>query len=99
MSGGKEKERLGVAAEMMAEQVEGTGGVTESAGNLRDGLVLDEISAEGFILALLWLIRFKKESADVTYVFRCSYRHSCNFPHRHLCVNGEILTSARQMAL
>jgi hypothetical protein len=38
---------------MMAEKVEGTLCVTESAdSNLRDGLVLDEISAEGFILVL-----------------------------------------------
>ena len=36
----------------MAEKVEGTLCVTESTGNLRDGLVLDEISAEGFIWVL-----------------------------------------------
>ena len=43
----------GTGAEMMAEKVEGTLCVTESAdSNLRDGLVLDEISAEGFILVL-----------------------------------------------
>jgi len=74
----------GTGAEMMAEKVEGTLCVTESAdSNLRDGLVLDEISAEGFILVLFWLIRFKKESTNVTYVFKCSYRHSCNFLHNH----------------
>jgi len=43
---------LGVVAELMAEDAEGAGGVTEATGDVGRGLLIDEEGAEGFVLAL-----------------------------------------------
>ncbi len=43
---------LGIMAELMAKDAEGAGGVAEAAGHVGRGLLIDEESAEGFVLAL-----------------------------------------------
>jgi hypothetical protein len=39
-------------AELMAKDAEGAGGVAEAAGDVGRGLLIDEVGAEGFVLAL-----------------------------------------------
>ncbi|MGA2120406.1 MAG: hypothetical protein ABSH56_37505, partial [Bryobacteraceae bacterium] len=41
-----------VVAELITQDPEGAGGIAEAAGDIGGGLVLDEVSTEGFILAL-----------------------------------------------
>jgi hypothetical protein len=43
---------LRVVAELIAKDAEGAGGVAEAAGDVAGGLLIDEVSAEGFVLAL-----------------------------------------------
>jgi hypothetical protein len=43
---------LGVVAEVVAENAQGVGGITEAAGDLGAGQFLDEEGAEGFVLAV-----------------------------------------------
>jgi hypothetical protein len=42
----------GIVAKMVAQDAEGAGGVGEAAGDLGTRELLDEVSAEGFILAV-----------------------------------------------
>ena len=50
---GEEEGGLGVVAEVVAEDAEGTWGIAESAGDVLGWAGLDEVGAEGFVLALL----------------------------------------------
>ena len=43
---------LGIVTELMAEDAEGAGGIAKAAGDVDGGLLIDEVGAEGFILAL-----------------------------------------------
>jgi hypothetical protein len=51
---------------MMAEHMEGAWGVTEAAGDLFGGFSLDEVSAEGLVLALSGQLGLEKEAAELT---------------------------------
>jgi len=51
---------------MMAKHMEGSWGVTEAAGDLFGGLSLDEVSAEGLVLALSGKLWPEKEAAEFT---------------------------------
>jgi len=56
-------------AELMAEDSEGTGGVAETTGDVAGGLLLNEVSTEGFVLALHGELRGQEE----VLVARCRY--------------------------
>jgi hypothetical protein len=43
---------MGIVAELVTEDAEGAGRISESAGNIVGGLVVDEKGAEGLVLAL-----------------------------------------------
>jgi hypothetical protein len=60
---------LRVVAELMAQDAEGAGGITEAAGDVGGGFVLEEVSTEGFVLALHGELRGKEE----VLVARCRY--------------------------
>jgi hypothetical protein len=60
---------LRIVAELMAEDAEETGGVAEAAGAVAGGFLIDEVSAEGFVLALQGELRGKEEVP----VARCHY--------------------------
>jgi hypothetical protein len=72
MAGRNEKDRVGLTPEMMGQNVESSWGVSEGPGRLLRRPTFDKVSAQGFVLPLLGLARFKEESPDKTYVFRCS---------------------------
>ena len=58
-----------VVAELMTQDAEGTGGVAEAASDVAGGLLIDEVSAESFILALHGELRGEEE----VLVARCRY--------------------------
>jgi hypothetical protein len=60
---------LRVVAELMAEDAEGAGGVAEAAGDVAGGLLIDEVSTEGFVLALQGELGGEEE----VEVARCRY--------------------------
>ena len=67
-----------VVAELMAEYAEGAGGIAEAAGDIGGGLVLDEVSTEGFILALHGELRGQEEvsAARCRYLFGSAGLHT-----------------------
>ena len=60
---------LRVVAELITQDAEGAGGISEAAGDVGGGLVVDEVSTEGFILALQRELRGEEE----VLVARCRY--------------------------
>jgi hypothetical protein len=60
-----EEAGIGIAAETVTEDLEGSGGVAEIASDLSGGAALDEESAEGFVLALSGEVGFEEETADI----------------------------------
>ena len=50
-----------VVAELVTQDAEGTGRIAEATGDVGGGLVLDEVSTEGFILALHGEMRGQEE--------------------------------------
>ena len=68
--------------EVMAHDLEGSGRVAERAGDLGGGALLDEVSAQGFVLALLCRGGLEEESSRIAYVYWLSDRHVTNLVHR-----------------
>ena len=60
---------LRVVAELITQDAEGAGGVAEAAGDVGGGLLIDEVSAEGFVLALQGELGGEEE----VLVARCRY--------------------------
>ena len=52
---------LGIVAELITQDAESAFGVTEAAGDFGGRLLIDEVSAEGFVLALQGELRGKEE--------------------------------------
>jgi len=65
MSRGEEKGGLGFSAKMMTEDVEGIEGIAKSARHLLGGTALDQVSAQGLVLAMLGQARFEEKSGEV----------------------------------
>jgi hypothetical protein len=59
---GKEKGAIGVLAELMGEDAEASWGVPEAASNFDRREILDEVSPEGFVLAMGGILGFEKEA-------------------------------------
>ncbi len=49
----------------MAKDAESSGGITESASDLMRRAAFDIKGAEGFVLALFWVLRFQEEPLRV----------------------------------
>jgi len=63
---GKEESGLGLAAEMMAKDVKGIEGVAKGASDFRSGATLDQIGAQGLVLAVFGQARFEEKAAELT---------------------------------
>ena len=63
--GGCKENRVGIAAEMMTEDLKRSGRVTESASDFGGRPVVDEIGSQSLVHALLGVIRLEKEFAAV----------------------------------
>jgi hypothetical protein len=65
--------RIGFPTKMVTHDMKSPDGVIKSSCDFFGGLVFNEAGAKSLILALPWVAGFKKEAADITYVFRCAY--------------------------
>jgi hypothetical protein len=90
--GGQEEPRIGIAPEVMAEDVESGDGIAEALCDVLGALLLDEVGTEGFVLALFGEAGFEEEAADVAYIFRCFYTDIMTLSQSPLSVNGQPLT-------
>ena len=80
-TGGDEELRLGVVAEVVTQDLERAGRVAKGTGDLGGGNVLDEVSAQGLVLALPGRRRFEEEALRLAYVKWLSVRHICTVLH------------------
>ncbi len=80
---------LRVVAELVTQDAEGAGRIAEAAGDVGGGLVLDEVSTEGFILALHGELRGQEEVlvAWRRYLFRSAGLHIWIVLPKHGVVN------------
>jgi hypothetical protein len=53
-----------IVAELVAEDPQGTGGIGEAAGDLGARELLDEVSPEGFVLAVEGIFRGEEEAGS-----------------------------------
>ena len=72
---GQEERRLRVVTEAVAKDPKGARGVAEGAGDRLGRAALDEIAAEGFILAVFGQGGLEEETAGVRYIDWCSDSH------------------------
>ena len=61
----EEEGGVGIATELVAEDAEGAGSITEVGGDVGGGFVLDDIGAQGFVLALFRMEGRKEEAATI----------------------------------
>jgi hypothetical protein len=73
---GAKKDRVGIPAEMMTQDMERPDGVTEGSCDLLGWPVFDEVGAKSLVLTLPGMAGFEEETADATYVFRCTIYHT-----------------------
>jgi hypothetical protein len=80
---------LRIVAELMAEDAEGARGVAETAGHVAGRFFIDEVSTEGFVLALQGELRGKEEVpvARCHYLIRSAGRHIQMMLSKHDVVN------------
>ena len=80
---------LRVVAELITQDAEGTRRVTEATGDVGRGLLLDEVSTEGFILALHGELRGEEEVlvAGCRYLIRSAGFHISIVLPKHGTVN------------
>ena len=78
-----------VVAELVTQDAEGAGRIAEAAGDVGGGLVLDEVSTEGFILALHGELRGQEEVlvAGRRYLIRSAGLHISIVLPKHGAVN------------
>jgi hypothetical protein len=80
---------LRVVAELITQDAEGAGGIAEAAGDIGGGLVLEEVSTEGFILALHGELRGEEEVlvGGCRYLIRRAGLHVSMVLPKHSVVN------------
>ena len=78
-----------VVAELITQDAEGAWGIAEAAGDVGGGLVLDEVSTEGFVLALHGELRGQEEvlGAGCRYLIRSAGLHISIVLPKHEAVN------------
>ena len=78
-----------VVAELITQDAEGAGGIAEAAGDVAGGLLIDEIGAEGFVLALQGELGGKEEVVVVgcRYLIRSAGLHNSMMLSNHVAVN------------
>jgi hypothetical protein len=62
----EKKYRVGFSAKMVTKDVEGIEGVAEGAGNVLGETALDQVSAQGLVLAVFRQAGFEEEAAEFT---------------------------------
>src|SRR5260370_40093480 len=80
---------LRVVAELITQDAGGAGGIAEAAGGVGGGLLLDEVSTQGFVLALDGELRGEEEVlvAKCRYLIRSAGLHIAMVLPKHERVN------------
>ena len=58
---GREEDGIGLAAEAMAQDLKGAGGIAEISGDLSGGAPVDDERAQGLVLSVSWDLGLEKE--------------------------------------
>ena len=61
----EEEGGVGIATQLVAEDAEGAGGITEVGGDVGGGFLVDEIGAQGFVLTLFGMEGLEEEAATI----------------------------------
>jgi hypothetical protein len=72
---------MGISTKLMAQDPEGSRGVTELGRHLFAWAVFDEISPERLVLPLPGKGGLKEEALALRYAFRCAYAHVVTLLH------------------
>ena len=85
----------------MAEDAEAAVGVAEAFGGLLGGQVIDEESAEGFVLAVCGTGRDEERAGEACYLLSYTVIHittisSCSFLSRPICCGPVAWRAARR---
>lgn len=83
-----EEEGMRFAAEVVAQDVEGSHAVAEVEGDFFGGAFVDEIGPESLVHALIGIMGFKGEATAMAYVFWCALNHTFTFPGQPSCVKS-----------
>ena len=67
LAGGEEELALGVLAELVDQDAEAARGVAAAAGGFGRAEALEEIGAEGFVLAVGGVLWLEEEAGEVSY--------------------------------
>ena len=80
---------LRVVAELITEDAKGARGIAEAAGDIGGGLLIDEVSTQGFVLALHGELRGEEEVlvAKCRYLIRSAGLHTSIVLPKHVAVN------------
>ena len=78
----------GVVPELMAKDAEGAWGIAEAGGDIRGRVLIDEESAESFILPLEWRLRGEEEvQIGRCYPIASTVWHTHTMLQKHFRVN------------
>jgi hypothetical protein len=83
---------------MVTKDVEGIEGVAEGAGHIFGKTALDQVSAQGLVLAMFRQAGFEEEAAELTYFFWCAYSHEHRMSYTTYSVKN-ILVHNLQLSL
>src|SRR5258707_2684405 len=72
---------MSFSAKMVTKDVEGVEGVAEGAGHVFGETALDQISAQGLVLAVVRQAGCQGEAAEGTYFFWCAHSHDNKIAH------------------
>ncbi len=86
------EDRVGLAPEVVTQDVKRRHRVAEGAGGLMGGAPLYEIGTQRLVLALLRGLRLEEELANRAYVFRCSVVHVYTVSPTTCCVKPGLRT-------
>ncbi|PYT95292.1 MAG: hypothetical protein DMG38_27735 [Acidobacteria bacterium] len=86
----EKKGGMSFSAKMVTKDVEGVEGVAEGAGHVFGETALDQISAQGLVLAVFRQAGFQEEAAECTYFFWCANSHENRMSHTTCSVKNNL---------
>src|SRR5512143_1305072 len=73
--GGQEEAAIGLRAELVAQHAEAAGGVAEALGDFVGGQRVDEVGAQGLVLAVRGVAGPQEVAGQICYLFSSTIRH------------------------
>src|SRR5258706_15986656 len=82
---------MSLSAKMVTKDVEGVEGVAEGAGHVFGETALDQISAQGLVLAVFREAGFQEEGAEGTFFFLCADSHGKRISHSKFSFKSKLV--------